>query len=277
MKNKNIILNSFFKSFADIWKNKSAFLLLFILQILFFWSLFSTSVKYQTRILEDSQAISDYLSRQKLDEISIAQNVMQQKDILGEDPLLIGRHFNEIAKNFRAYLAIFFISLAAFLSFAWSWANKLTGKMKFNELNRLFTRNLVIALLYLTLMFLFFYSLFNIPIAQAADVGIFAKYVPFLIAAPIMAYFMLVSLSLPYSIRLNKILQRTLSIGIKKAHYVLSAHFINIILLAIPIILLYYFFEENLPILILSLAAIVFSFVFGKIFMVNIVEKLGNL
>lgn len=276
MKKQRIIINPFLKSLKDIWKNKPAFVLLFILQILFFWILFSTSVEYQTRILEDSQAISDYLSRQKLDEVSIAQNVMQQKDILGEDPLMISRHFNEIVKNFRAYLAIFFISLVMFLSFAWSLAHKLTSKMKFNELNRLFSRNLIIALLYLMLMFSFFYSLFNIPISQAADAGVFEKYVPFLVAAPILIYFMLLSLSLPYSIGLNEILQSTLSTGIKKAHYVLAAYFINIALLAIPIILLYYFFEESLLILILSLAAIIFSFVFGKIFMVNVVEKLGN-
>ena len=274
MKKDNIIISSFLKSFSAIWKNKSIFLILFILQILFFWILFSTSVTYQTRILEDTQAISDYLSRQRLDEVSIAQDVLQQKDILGEDPLLIGRHFNEIVKNFRAYLAIFFMSLVIFLSFAWSLAHKLSSKMKFNDLNRLLTRNLVISLFYLMLIFSFFYSLFNISIAQAADVGVFTKYVPFLIAAPILIYFMFVSLSLPHTTGLNEILQRTLSIGIKKAHYVLAVYLINIILLAIPIVLLYYFFEESLLILVISLVAMIFSFVFGKLFMVKVVEKI---
>lgn len=277
MTKQKIIISSFLKSFGDIWKNKSMFLLLFILQVLFLYALFSTSVKYQTRILNDTQAISDYLSRQNLDEFSIAQNVMQQKEILGEDPLIISRHFSSIARNFRIYLAVMFMLFAVFLSLAWSLSCSLTRKIGFSQLKRLFARNLAAAMVCLALIFLFFYSLFSIPVGQADDTGIFAKYVPFLAAAPILAYFMLVSLSLPPAVSLREALQKTLGIGIKKAHYVLSAFFICIILTAVPIALLYYFFEQSLAILVFALAAMVFSLVFGRIFMANVAEKLADL
>ena len=88
-KMKGIILTSLKETFVSIWKNKSLFFWLFILQIVFFGILFAVSQIYLPRVLEHSKAISDYLSQQKLDEISVTNDILQQKNILGDDPLSI--------------------------------------------------------------------------------------------------------------------------------------------------------------------------------------------
>ena len=64
---------------------------------------------------------------------------------------------------------------------------------------------------------------------------------------------MFISISLINHIELKNIVQKTLSIGIRKIHYVLSAYLINLFLLGTSIILLYYFIEKNSFILLLSI------------------------
>ena len=54
----------------------------------------------------------------------------------------------------------------------------------------------------------------------------------------------------------------------------ITAIFINILLFAVSIILFYYFIEKNQFILSMSITLMLFSLVFGRIFMVKAVEKL---
>ena len=101
------------------------------------------------------------------------------------------------------------------------------------------------------------------------------KYAVFLFFSVIMAYFMLISIALLGKIRLKEIVQKTLVVGIKKIHYVLPVFFINIMLLIASSALLFYFIEKNLLGLLLSIALLVFSFVFGRIFAIRVIEKLS--
>lgn len=276
MPSKNIILESLKESFVSIWRNKSLFVLLFILQIIFF-SVFSfINFTYQTKILENVKAITSYLSRQKLDEASAASNMLQQKNILGDDPLLISRNFNEITKNFRLYLAYTFILLVIFSSLGWAITNMIKYKHGFGQLIKNFLKLLAVSFSYLGLIFSFFFSLLNIPFTELAaeSAKLFTKYAPFLIFSIILSYFMFVSLALSGKHELKNIVQRTLSTGIRKMHYISAVYLIDIVLFAIPIVLLYYFLEQSLFIVTLSLVLVIFSFVFGRILMVNVVDKL---
>ncbi len=276
MPSKNIILNSIKESFSLIWKNKFIFFLLIILQIIFFAVFFYVNLTYQIKILEDVKAISDYLSQQNLDDVSVAANIQQQKNILGEDPLLISRNFNEIVKNFRLYLTYLFLILIFFISTGWAITNRLVYRINFKKLAKIFLKNLAVSLLYLGLIFLFFFSLLNITLSGVAAESskLLTKYVPFLVFSMALVYFMFISISLLHNTGLKNIVQKTLMIGIKKAHYILAVCSINILLFAVSIILFYYFIEKNLFILLLSMLLIVFSFVFGRIFMVKVVGKL---
>ncbi len=272
---QNIILNSLKQSLISIWKNKSLFVLLFILQVVFFIIFSVINLTYQAKILTNIQAITSYLSQQKLDEASATANLLQQKSLLGDDPLLISRNFNEMVKNFRLYLIYAFILLVIFISMAWVITHRLSYKFNSKQFAKNFFNIFLVLLFYLGLIFLFFFSLLNISVVQLATPSqLLIKYVPFFIFSVILAYFMFVSLSLSHYTELKNIVQKTLSIGIRKMRYILAAYFINIFLFIMPIILLYYFIEKNLFILILSLMLMIFSFVFGRIFMVSVVEKL---
>ena len=272
---QNILLNSLKQSFSLIWKNKSLFILLFILQIIFFVLFFYINFTYQTKIIEHANAIFDYLSQQKLDDISVTENLLQQKSILGDDPLMISRNFNEIVKNFKLYLVYIFILLIFFISLNWTITNKMVFKIHFKKLTKIFLKILIVSLFYLGLIFLFLFSIINISITELAESSkLLTKYVPFLIFSIILSYFMFVSLALTNKAELNNIVQKTLVIGIKKAHYVAAVYFINIFLFAVSIFFFYYFIEKNLFILLLSIVLMIFSFVFGRIFLINVVDRL---
>lgn len=277
MQHKNIILNSLKESFAAILRDKRLFLLLFVLQIFFFVILFLLNNVYIPKIVISAQAITDYLSKQNLDEAAVTSNLLQQKSILGDDPLSISRNFNDILKNFRFYLVYSFLLLVIFGSISWPITKKIIHKSDIKQLIGNFFKNLVVLLFYLGLIFSFFFSLLNISFTELAMEGqnFLIKYIVFLIFSIILIYFMFISLSLLHNTNLSNIVQKTLIIGVKKVHYILSAYFINIFLFSISIFLLYYFLEKSLFVLFFSLVLIIFSFVFGRIFMVNVVEKLG--
>ena len=275
---KNIILSSLKQTFALIWKNKSLFLLLFILQIIFFIVFSIITLDYQTKILDNTKAIADYLSKQKLDEASVTQNIAQQQNILGDDPLSISRNFNEIVRNFRFYLVYIFILFIFFISMSWTMTTKLISRINFEKSIKHFFKILVVLFFYLGLIFSFFFYLLNISFM---DIGVdaiklFTRYIPFLIFSIVLTYFMFVSIPLLSNTEFKNIVQRTLSVGIKKAHFILAVYFINLFLFVISMILLFYFIEKNLLFLLLSLLLMISSFVFGRIFLANVVDKLGK-
>jgi|GEM_PF-1880776 hypothetical protein len=273
---KNIILSSLRESFISIWKNKMLFIFLFILQIIFL-SLFSIiNFKYQSKIVESSNAIFEYIAKQQLDEASVSEDLLQRKSVLGEDPLVISRNFNGIIKNFRIYMAYLFSLLIAFLSASWALTNKFAGKVNFRQLANIAFKNLVISLFYLGLIFIFLFSLLNVSSIQltADSSAFFAKLTIFIIISTTLSYFMPVSLSLAGKIYFKDIVQKTLMIGIKRMHYVLAAYFINILFLAIPLFFAHYFFERSAFVFFMALIAVIFSFVFGRILVINVVGRL---
>src|SRR3989344_6210336 len=106
---KNLIFFSLNQSFSLIWKNKFWFFVLLALEIVFFSIFGYVNIAYGTKIVESSKAIDEYLNQQQLDEISVTGNILQQKSVLGDDPLSISRNFNEMVKNLRLLLAYSFI------------------------------------------------------------------------------------------------------------------------------------------------------------------------
>ena len=274
----SIILNSLKQSFALIWKNKLLFVLLFILQIVFIILFSSLSVVYLTKMLGNAKTISDYISQLQLDDAAIASNILQQKSILGDDPLTISRNLDAIIRNFRLYLFYTFILLVFSVSAFWAITIRLIHQYNFKHLIDIFKRNFVILILYLGLIFWFFSLIADISfIGSTVKSELMTKFLPFLIFSLILLYFMFISLSLSHNINLRNIFQETLRIGIKKIHYVVGVYFINLIFFLLPLTLLAYFIERNAVILFLSLILIIFSFIFGKIFMINVVQKLENL
>ena len=276
MHNRNIIVESLKESFLSIWKNKSLFLLLFFLQIAFLIVFSAVNYTYQARMLTSAMAITDYLGQQKLDEASVASNILNQKSILGDDSLSISRNFDSIVKNFRIYLIYIFVLMAFFISTAWSITHKLIHKNSLRNMLSNFLKTFVVLIFYLGLIFAFFFSVLNVSFAQIAVEGakFFAKYVAFLVFSIVLLYFMFISLSLINKEELKDIVQKTLMVGIKKAHYMLPVYSINVLIFLSAFFLFYYFIEISMIVLFLSLMLIIFSFVFARIFIVNAVERL---
>ena len=273
---KNIIFSSLKESLALIWKSKSLFILLVVLQIAFF-ALFSLiSYNYVPKMVDSQKAIEDYLSNIKFDEVSVASSMLQQKSILGDDPLMISRNFNEIVRNLILYLASIFVLLVFSISVFWAMTNKIIFKTSVKKLTKDFLKIFIVVLLYLGLIFIFFFSLLNIPLTGIAEESakLLTKYIPFLVFSIILVYFMFVSISLLHKTGLKNIVQETLKIGVKKIHYVLAAYFINIFLFVISITLLIYFIEKNLFALLISIILMLSIFIFGRLFVAKVVEKL---
>ncbi len=276
---KNIILSSLRESFSLIWKNKSWIVFLAVIQIGFFAVIFKFSNIYLPKVLENAKAMSNYISNQNFDEASMTERVLQQQDILGEDPMALTRYFEGVIKNFRIYLAYLFIFILIFSSFLWSITHKITHKIGLRQLTKNFYSIFIVLLFYLGLIFLFFYLLLNISFSQAVLQGskIFMKYIPFLIFSIILAYFMFVSLALSSKSEIKELVQKTLTIGIKKVHYILLVYFINILLFILSIFLMAYFIDRNFFVVVLALILFMFSFVFARIFIVSVVNKLKEI
>ena len=213
---KKIILGSLKESFIMMWRNKLWLVLLFIFQILMLVILSAASYHYQLRIVEHSNAIFDYLSKLNLNDAVVADNFLKQKSVLGDDPLLIGREFSEILRNFRWLFGFVFLLLVIFLSMGWTITSKIIYKTKIKDLLGTFLKTLVVLLFYLGLVFSFFYSLLSISLSEMAmqASGLVTKYLIFFFAAAVLLYFMFISLSLSHGTNLNDLLQQTLRIGI---------------------------------------------------------------
>ena len=272
----NIFLDSLNQSFAALWRNKSKALLLFVLQILFFGLILYIGV-YQVRMIESAKAMSDYLSGQQLDDVTIANKILEQQDILGDNPELIGQSYDSIIRNFRIFLLYFFIAAIAFMSLAWALASRFDSNLN-SGFWKTFLRNVAILLVSLGLIGAFFLMILSIPFSEAAFQGskILVKYASFLLFSMTLMYFVFISLSLAWKYGYGEIMIKSLNIGIKKAHYIVSAYILVFILMILSLYLVFYLIDINFFASTIALILFVFSFVFGRMLVFNVVNRLDK-
>ena len=273
---KSIILNSLKESFTLIWKNKYLSMLLFVLELLFLVVFSYVNIVYQSRMLENAKTISEMLNKEKLDEADISSKIMRQEKILGEELQDINKNFDELAKNFKLFAAYSFILIAAFASLNWSAASRMFNKKGFKQFLKIFLRVMVISVFYFGLIFWASYSLLSTSAADIENIKSLSMYIEIVALSAILLYFMFISLALSINNTFKDIIQKTLLVGIKKIHYILAAYFINILIFAVAIALLLYFAEKSMFILTISIILATFSFVFGRIFLINVVDKVQS-
>lgn len=271
---KNIILNSLKETFVFSWKSKWLFALIFILQIIFFAAFSVVSMVYQTRILESAKSITDYIGNLNMTDVSAAQDILHQRNVLGDDPLSISRNFGEIQRNFRFYMAYSFILIVFFISILWSLTVQIRHNNSLNHFIKIFSGITIVSAFYLGLIFSFFIFLFSISFTEIANAGLLYTYAPFLIFSIVLLYFMFISLSIIHKVELKDIVQKTVMIGLKRAHYILAAYLINIFLFLISTLLLVYYFKTSIFITFFAIMLMILSFVFGRIFIFSVVDKL---
>ena len=277
MQSGNILFKSLKKSFVLIWKNKPRILLLFALQLVFFLALFYLSYTHLSKIMESAKSMSDYMSGQKFDDVTLTNNILQQKDILGDNPGMLEQNFNSIILTFRIFLFYFFAVLLVFLSLVWALTARMLEKHG-SGFKKILLRNFIVLSFCLGIIFVFFYLILNISFSEAAlEVQkVLAKYIPFSLFSLIILYFAFISLSLSGKYSLNEIMAKSLKIGIKKIHYMLFVYFVIFILIILSLYIGFYFIEINFFVSTIALVLFIFSFVFGRILLFNLVNELDK-
>ena len=339
MKKNKIISNSFKESFKLIKKNKIIFLVLFLLQLLFFSLVFIVNFYYQPKILGSVGNVMDYLSKQN----------PEDENILGEDPLMIHRNYKDIIYNLRLLAVWCFLIFVLINGSMFYLINKLVYNKKFNFKQRNSTNHQIggmssarkpptklaefraskttkckdnkimppvcdwwfltncfkryqenakelficlfkfgiACLVFFLLIFLFAYPSFKGSIlvltflfAYPFDPSILnsVSEISFNLASLliifILFYFMYLTFSLIYKIELRNIFKKLFNVGVKKAYIILLTYFINLIVIHALFLLIVFLIEWNIILLSLIVLLFILSFVWTKIFLVNVVKKL---
>jgi len=276
MKN-NIIFSSIKESFKTIKKNKMVFLVLFLLQLLFFSLMFFVNLYYQPKIMDSVINVMDYVSK---------QNPEDGENILGEDPLMIHRNYEDMFYNLRL-MAVWCFFIFVFVNGSIFYLiSKLIYDKKFNfkicfEKGKENTKEFFIYLLkfgvacliFFLLIFSFLYSTFKGSLFSIVNsIGLFnAGYLLIVFA---LAYFMYLAFSLLYKIKKN-IFRKLFDVGIKKTHIILLTYLINLVIILILFLLVTLLIEANLILITLVILLSILAFVWSKIFLVIVVEKLS--
>ena len=283
MPKNNAIKESLQESFQIIKKNKKAFLLLFILQAAFISLISLINISYQTKVLQSSQAIIEYLDELKFDQSSVGLDLLEKKSPLGPDPLLISRNFNSVLYNLKFLI---FYSLSAFIllnGIIWFLTGNLANKNPFNlKKMKIFFKCFFIYIIKFGLIksissfliYLFGYSTLRSFLNPLSAQN--ANFMPLLLITLAMLYFIYIAFPLLYNAKLKNILKNLFKIGIKKAHIILSAYLIIILAISLFSLLFFYLIEKNLFLLLTSMAFIVLILVWARIFLILVVEKLSN-
>jgi len=275
MKKNKIISNSFKESFKLIKKNKVVFLVLFLLQLLFFSLVFIVNFHYQPKILGSVGNVMDYLSKQN----------PEDENILGEDPLMIHRNYKDIIYNLRLLAVRCFLIFVLINGSMFYLISKLVYNKKFNFKTcfKSYKKNtkeyliylfkfVVVSLIFFLLIFLFAYPNLKVSIFSLLSGTSFNFFS--LLMAFVLVYFMYLIFSLIYKIELRNIFKKLFNVGVKQAHIILLTYFINLIVIHTLFLLIVFLIEGNIILLSLIVLLFILSFVWTKIFLVNVVKKL---
>lgn len=276
MKKNKIISSSFKESFEIIRKNKPVFLVLFLLQLLFFSLMFFANLHYQPKIMDSVVNAMDYVSR---------QNPADGGNILGDDPLMIHNNYEEMVYNLRLLAAWCFFIFVFVNGSIFYLISKLAYDKQFNfkicfknckkntkEFFIYLFKFGVACLIFFLLIFSFLYSTFKGSLFSMVN-SIGSLNPASLLIALALAYFMYISFSLLYKIKKN-IFRKLFDIGIKKAHIILLTYFINLVIILILFLLITLLIEANLILITLVILLSILAFLWSKIFLVSVVKKL---
>ena len=279
MSSKHIVISSLKESFLLIKKNKRIFLLIFVLQILFFSLVIMANAYYMPRILQSTQEAIDYAESLNINSDTANIGILQKKNPLGEDPLLISRNYNEIIKNSLFLLLSVFSIFVLIDGWVWYLASNM-GKSKnlFSLKNSLsyLLEFFVAAMVLSAFLYIFAYNLVNIAFSSFLSVKP-ADFIPLLLIAAIAIYFIYISIPLLGKIKLRRLAKSSFSIGTKNFISVIISYLIILMLIILSFLLIFYLLELNLFLLLIAGLLSVFVFAWAKIYFSVVVKKLSGL
>ena len=279
MSPKHMVISSLKESFLLIKKNKREFLLIFILQGLFFSLVIMANAYYVPQILQSAEDVIGYAEALNINPQAANIGILQKKNPLGDDPLLISRNYNEIINNSLFLLLSVFSIFVLIDGWVWYLASNM-GKSKnlFSLKNSLsyLLEFFVAAMVLSAFLYIFAYNLVNIAFSSFLSVKP-ADFIPLLLIAAIAIYFIYISIPLLGKIKLRRLAKSSFSIGTKNFISVIISYLIILMLIILSFLLIFYLLELNLFLLLIAGLLSVFVFAWAKIYFSVVVKKLSGL
>lgn len=247
------------ESFKIIRKNKRLVVLLLLSQILFFSVFFLIQSHYQLKILEETKEVMDYLDQFEGEDL-----------LLGDDPLMISRHYKSTMHNMRLLVLFTFLSLIILNNLNWALTNKIINK-KTNFLKYTLKFALVYSIFLVLLMGVFYFAVSSsIKIAMFTGGSSPLLNIFSVIGLFLLIYFMFVSLAL---VNQKNMVKKLFKVGIFKVHYVLLVYAINIAVLVFFSFILFALSALHISLVIIGLILFIFSVVWTRIFLVLVLNN----
>ncbi len=280
MSSKHIAVASSLKeSFLLIKKNKGIFLLIFFLQALFFSLVIMANAYYVPKIVQGMEAAIGYAEALNINPQDVNVGMLQKKNPLGNDPLLISRNYKEIIKNSLLLLLSVFAIFALINGLAWYLASNI-GKSKslFSLKNLLpyLLKFFVVAMVLSAFLYIFSYNLANIVSSSFLSAKPM-NFIPLLLIATVAIYFIYISIPLLGKIKPRSLAKSSFSIGTKKFIPVIISYLVILVLITASLFLIFYFVEMNLFLLLIAVLLSVSVFAWAKIYFSAVIKKLSGL
>ncbi|MBI2208230.1 hypothetical protein HYU50_01940 [Candidatus Woesearchaeota archaeon] len=280
MGSKHIVISSLKESFLLIKKNKKVFLLVFILQVLFFLLIVMVNVYHMPQILQSAKDAIDYAEALNINPQTANIDMLQKKNPLGEDPLLISRNYDLIIKNSFYLLFSIFLIFVVINGLIWYFSSNINekGKNLFSLKNilRYLSRFFIIAIILSVPLYFFAYALVKTSFSSFLSAKP-ADFVPLLLIAAIAIYFIYISIPILDKIKFKSLAKKLFSIGTKNFIPVIISYLIILILIMASLFLIFYLIELNLFLLLIAVLLSIFVFAWAKIYFSVVVKKLSGL
>lgn len=249
------------KTFKLIRKRKKVFLLLLLLQFIFFVSLTITGYSTVVPFAGKAQSVFSYVNTMKLDSKGLD---------LGEDPLQLYHDYKDALKYLKIFAIIVAVICLTLNNVIWGLANHLYKKMNVKEFMKYFLNYLIIKVS--AGLILFFLSVKLLKNLFETE-GIFsnAEFVVLMILLIAVVYMMFVFISAIRKQKIMDVVDKGLKNTIKLP--VFLAFIINALLMIFVFALFYWLGELSLIIVFILIALLVLVFSWTKLFMITMSES----
>ncbi|MDP7180033.1 MAG: hypothetical protein QF824_02075 [Candidatus Woesearchaeota archaeon] len=266
---KGVILSSIRDVVRLISKNKRMFLVMAVIQLIFFSLLAVLLSTYVVKIGISASKILEYVESTDLDEAAVTTKMLKQEEFLGDDPTLIFRESKTIISSLIflfVYLLLLFLVLEGL---NWALMDGLIRKKKFKEIFSYIGKFSGVLLVYLSFLFLFLRAIF---IGVNLENFSFFDLIPLLFVV-VLFYFMFLSLALVGGRSFKEIFKRTFLVGIRKWDVMLLSYLLMLVVMGLLTALWMFLAEMHIILVVLSLLLFVVSFILMRIFLVVVVDK----
>jgi hypothetical protein len=220
-----------------------------------------------------TQEVMEYVNQLKLDEEALTENILEDKDIFGEDPLLIYKNYDIIMHFLRIFMVISLLLFFVFEGLNWVWTVHLPHKKKFKTIFRSMLNFIILTLIYFSAIVIAILPLRSILSSSSLST---LSLIFSIGLVSLLVYFMIISFSLVNNKNVIIILKKAFLIGTFKAYLVLPTLVIGIIMIVIASFILYNLVDSGLFLMTASIFLFVLTYIFARILVVRLVHRIDE-